>query len=100
MLETAILLLLGVAVCVVCRVAYQWALRPDSAENTWAVICACGSGEGVEQRVRCLMGLRACGLLRCRVVLADGGLDAQGRKLALNLSRRWPELELWSDEML
>ncbi len=100
MLETAILLLLGVLACGVCRTAYHRALLPDSAEDTWAVICGHGPGDGLEQRVRCLMNLRRRGLLRCRVVLAVGGLDADGQRLARNLARRWPELELWSEHTL
>ena len=96
MLETAIFLLLAIVFCtVVCAVCSRM-LTPDSERDTWAVVRAVGSGEGLEQRVRNLMWLRAWGLLRCRVILADDGLDADGRRLAVHLARRWPELEIWS----
>ena len=96
-LETAILLLIAAAFCAIACVLYNCALPMELAEDTWTVIRGVGSGDGLEQQVRSLMWLRSWGLLRCRVILTDGGLDAQGRELAHNLARRWPELELWND---
>ncbi len=100
MLETAMILLLSMAVCTLICTLCSRVLAPDSAEDTWAVVRGIGSGDGLEQRVRSLMWLRSWGLLRCRVVLVDGGMDADGRQLALNLARRWPELEIWSETQL
>lgn len=97
MLEMAMFLLLMAAFFTAVCMLYGRILTPDSAEDTWAVIRGTGPGDGLEQRVRSLMWLRAWGLLRCRVVLADNGLDAEGQQLARNLTRRWPELELLSD---
>ena len=98
MLETAMILLVSMAFCTLVGTLYCRVLTPDTAEDTWAVIRGVGSGNGLEQRVRSLMWLRSCGLLRCRVILADSGLDADGRRLAVHLARRWPELELWSKD--
>ena len=78
--------------CTVCLL-YGYLLRPCTNYGTWAVVWGFGDGEGLEQRVRSLMWLRACGLLRCRVILLDGGLNEEGQKLAHNLTRRWPDLE-------
>lgn len=97
MLETAMVLLLAMLLCTLIATLYCRVLTPDTAEDTWAVVRGVGPGNGLEQRVRSLMWLRSWGLLRCRVVLADNGLDADGRALARNLARRWPELELWSE---
>ena len=97
MLKTALFLLLSMAFCTAICTLYSRLLTPETSRGTWAVIRGVGSGDGLEQRVRSLMWLRALGVLRCRVVLMDGGLDAEGRKLALQLARRWPELEIWSE---
>lgn len=100
MLETAIVLLLAIGFCTLVCTVYSRVLTPDSAEDTWAVVRGIGPGDGLEQRVRSLMWLRSLGLLRCRVVLAVGALDADGQVLARNLARRWPELELRNDALL
>ena len=97
MLETAIFLLLTMVFCTLVCTLYIWMLTPDSGDNTWTVVRGVGSGEGLEHQVRNLMWLRSLGLLRCQVILLDGPMDADGRKLALNLARRWPELELLSE---
>ena len=96
MLETAIILLLSMGFCTLVGTLYCRVLIPDSEQDTWAVVRGVGSGNGLEQRVRSLMWLRSCGLLRCRVILADRGLDEDGRRLAVHLARRWPDLEIWS----
>ena len=100
MLGTALALLLSMVFCTLIGTLYSRILAPDAADDTWAVVRGVGAGDDLEQRVRGLMWLRSWGLLRCRVVLADGGLDADGRELARNLTRRWPELELWSESDL
>ena len=93
MLKTALFLLLSIVFCTLVCTLYSWILTPDKEQGILAVIRGVGSGDGLEQRVRSLMWLRACGLLRCRVILLDGGLNEEGQKLAHNLTRRWPDLE-------
>lgn len=89
-------------VCVCCTVCLLFGqiLRPNSAQGTWAVIWGVGGGEGLEQRVRSLVWLQSCGLLRCNLVLADGGLDETGRAIAIRLAHRFPELTLCSRQEL
>lgn len=81
--------------CTVCLL-YSQMLRPQSAKGTVAVVWGVGCGEGLEQRVRSLMWLQSCGLLRCAVVVADAGLDSEGWALAVRLSGRYPALTLCS----
>ena len=45
--------------------------------------------------VLCLMGL---GLLRCRVVIVDLGLDREGLAVAQRLALRWPVVDLYRPE--
>ena len=85
--------------CIACLL-YSQMLRPHSARGTVAVVWGVGGGEGLEQRVRSLMWLQSCGLLRCAVVVADGGLDAEGWALAVRLSGRYPALTLCSRQEL
>ena len=98
MLGTALFLLLAIALCTGVCTLYSWLLTPDTEQDVWAVVRGVGPGEGLEQRVRSLMWLRACGLLRCRVILLEEGLDEDGRKLAHALTRRWSDLELLSEQ--
>lgn len=101
-------LLLGTILAIICLsglcctacMLYSQMLRPHSAQGTWAVVWGFGSGEGLEQRVRSLMWLRSCGLLCCTVVLADGGLNEEGRGLAVRLAGRYPALTLCSRQEL
>ena len=85
--------------CTACLL-YSQMLRPHSARGTWAVVWGFGGGEGLEQRVRSLMWLQSCGLLRCAVVVADAGLDEDGRALAIRLTGRYPALTLCSRQEL
>lgn len=96
-----ILILLGLAgmCCMACGLFCRL-LLPDSPHGTWAVVWGFGSGEELEQRVRGLMWLQSCGLLRCSVVVADGGLDEAGRALAVRLQRQYPSLALCTREEL
>ncbi len=79
------------AVCGGCLL-YGRLLCPHCDAGICAVVWAQGDGEGVEQRVRCLMWLHHCGLLRCTVAVADAGLNEEGRKLVALLARRYPTL--------
>jgi len=85
--------------CAACMLYCQM-LCPHSAQGTWAVVWGFGSGEGLEQRVRSLMWLHSCGLLRCSLMLADGGLDETGRALAVRLVERYPALTICSRQEL
>lgn len=87
------------ACCTVCLL-YSQMLRPHSPCGTWTVVWGSGGGEGLEQRVRSLMWLRSCGLLSCAIVVADGGLDEEGRALAVRLVGRYPALILCSRQEL
>ena len=79
------------AVCGGCLL-YGWLLCPHCDAGICAVVWAQGDGEGVEQRVRCLMWLHRCGLLRCTVAVADTGLSEEGQQLVALLMRRYPTL--------
>lgn len=70
-------------------------LYPAPGPGLWVVIPGRGGGEGLERDLRALMWLRGLGLLRCRVAIADLGLTAGGRELALRLSSRWDDVVLW-----
>ena len=54
----------------------------------WAVLPASGDGQNLEHDLRGLLWLRQSGMACLRVVIADCGLNDQGRKLAALLSRR------------
>lgn len=79
--------------CGLCMM-YARLLLPDGGQGTCAVVWAAGTGEELELRVRSLMWLQECGVLRCRVVIADGGLDPEGRAVADRLLMRYPALSL------
>lgn len=93
-LEIALVLLtLAGGCCIVCFL-YSYMLRPYAALGTLAVVWGVGKGDGLEQRVRSLMWLQSCGLLRCRPILVDCGLDEEGRAIAARLAERYPGLTL------
>lgn len=94
-----VLLVLAGMCCAMCLL-YGRMLLPRSPQGTWAVLWAYGGGEGLEQRVRSLMWLHSCGFLRCAVVIADGGLNEEGRALVARLLERWPVLTLCSRQQL
>ena len=68
-------------------------LRPIPAQPGQVVfIPGRGMGDGLEQTLRAYIWLRSLGLLRCPVVVADAGLNEQGRALVCRLARRWPQV--------
>lgn len=75
-------------------------LQPCRTRDTWVVVWGRGRGEELEQRIRALMWLRECGLLRANVVVADGGLDDEGRQVVWRLQRRWPQVALCPGEQI
>lgn len=94
-----ILVTLAGGCCLLCAL-YGQMLQPDSAQGCWTVVWGRGAGEELEQRVRGLMWLHSCGLLHCTVVVADDGLNAVGRELAVRLAGRYPALVLCSRKEL
>lgn len=85
--------------CIACLL-YSKMLRPHSAQGTVTVVWGVGAGEELEQRVRSLVWLQECGLLRCSVMIADMGLNEEGRALAVRLAGRYPALTLCTREEL
>ena len=85
--------------CTVCLL-YGKMLCPHTGRGTWTVVWGRGSGEELEQRVRNLVWLRECGLLRCAVLVVDGGLNAEGRALAVRLAERYPVVNVYSLQAL
>ncbi|MEG1858340.1 MAG: hypothetical protein RR216_06330 [Pseudoflavonifractor sp.] len=59
-----------------------------------AVLPARGGGETLEHDVAGLLWLRGGGLAQARIIIADCGLDPQGRKIAEVLAARDPDLLL------
>jgi len=90
-----VVFVLAVLCCTACLL-YSYLLCPHTACGTLVVVWATGAGEDLEQRVRSLMWLKSCGVLCCTVVLADGGLDEDGRTLAAGLAARYPGLAVCS----
>ena len=88
------------AICYIVCLLYSKMLCPHTAQGTWAVVWGRNGGEELEQRVRCLVWLQSCGLLRCAVLVVDDGLDARGRALAVRLAQRYPGVSLYSRQML
>ena len=84
--------------CIACLL-YSKMLCPHSARGTVAVVWGEGEGAELEQRVRSLVWLQECGLLRCTVMVADAGLNDEGRALAARLAERYPTLTLCACEV-
>ena len=71
--------------------------RPDAGGRRWVLIPGQGDGGALEWDVRAVLLLRTSG---CIPVIADLGLDGQGREIALRLTRQWPEVVLWPGDRL
>lgn len=63
-------------------------------EPIWAVLPASGDGQNLEHDLRGLLWLRQSGMACLRVVIADCGLNGEGRELAGLLSRREEDVTL------
>ena len=74
--------------------------RSKDGELLYAVLRAEGDGERLEQEVNRLFWL--CGDHRMfrRIVLADAGLTQEGLRVAEQLTKKWPELDLCPVEEL
>ncbi len=66
---------------------YGKLLVPVGPEPVFAVVPAAGDGAGLEQTVRGLLWLRGDDLIDYVVVIADCGLDEEGRRMAEVLCR-------------
>jgi len=103
-----ILEILMVLLCAAGLVALGWYLfgrlvspaGGGAAGPVYAVVPACGEGENLEQSLRGLQWLREGDWARFTIVIADGGLDEQGRTAAAILLERTPEAVLCPVEQL
>lgn len=68
--------------------------------RVFAVLPVKGAGETLEHDVTGLLWLRGGGMARFTVLIADAGLDEEGRKLAGLLAQRENGVELCSVEEL
>ena len=75
-------------------------LRPLPHGSAFVLLRGRGDGCGLEQTVRGFIWLRGLGLLQAPVLIADLGLTARGREIALRLCARWPGVILWPAEEL
>ena len=69
-------------------------LTPVGPGPVYAVVPASGGGEGLEQTVRSLLWLQGGELAGVTVVVADMGLDEDGRRLAEALCRQSEQVQL------
>lgn len=93
------------AVCVLGLAGCFWwllgrLLRPIPRGCVRVVLSGRGRGADLEQSVRSLMWLRGLGLLNCPILIADLGLNREGREIALRLAVRWPGVVLWPADRL
>ena len=70
-------------------------LRPLPRGSAFILLQGRGEGDGLEQTVRGFVWLRGLGLLHAPILIADVGLTAAGREIALRLCARWPGVILW-----
>ena len=71
-------------------------LLPVESENFLLLLSARGNGENLEQRCRTYLFLQGLGVLRRDLIIVDRGLTAEGRRLAEQLVRTYPQLQLGS----
>ena len=87
--ETLGILLAGAGLFIFGWMLFGRLLAPVGAKGPIiAVLPAAGSGETLEHDLRGLLWLRESGMACLRVVIADCGLNEEGRELASLLSRR------------
>ena len=75
-------------------------LRPLPHGSAFVLLRGMGDGFGLEQTVRGFIWLRSLGVLNSPILIADLGLNARGREIALRLCARWPGVILWPAEDL
>ena len=75
-------------------------LRPLPCGSAFVLLRGIEDGAGLEQTVRGFIWLRGLGVLHAPILIADLGLNARGREIALRLCARWPGVILWPGEDL
>ena len=75
-------------------------MLPVSGPGLYTVICVRDGAEELERQLRSLVWLQGWSLLCCPVVVADMGLNEQGRALVDKLVRRWPQLIVCDEAQL
>ncbi len=73
---------------------------PAVPSGLFEVLPASGDGHQLEQQVRSILWQNYCQGISCPLILADMGLDGEGRKAAQCLTRRWPAVQLCKGEEL
>lgn len=73
-------------------------LTPVGPGPVYAVVPAAGTGEGLEQTVKGLLWHLSGESGSFAVIIADGGLDEEGLRLAHALCRTLQGVELWTAE--
>lgn len=79
---------------------FGWLLVPIGGRDSVTVLPAAGDGEALEQALNGLLWLRDGGLLKGRILIADCGLSAAGKALAVALALRQPGVETVSAEQI
>lgn len=98
--ETVLTLLIALALTIAGWVVLGRILGPAHGTGVRIVVHGRDAGENLEQAVRWAQWLRGWGLISCPVTIADAGLNAEGRELALRLTASFPEVTLWPAERL
>lgn len=75
-------------------------LCPVPGKGMYILLIGTGCGEGLEGKLRGVIWLRSLGLLNCPVVVADVGLNRDGKELAERLTRQWSKVYQCSAEEL
>ena len=70
-------------------------LRPLPCRDTFILLRTAGEGTELEQTIRGFLWLRSLGVVKSTILIADLGLNARGREVALRLCARWPGVVLW-----
>lgn len=91
---------LTAVICVLGLTGFLWwllgrILRPLPGRGAFVLLQGRGEGADLEQTVRCFVWLRSLGMLNVPILIADLGLNARGREVALRLCTRWPGVILW-----
>lgn len=67
-------------------------LRPIPGRGMCILLPGQGGGEGLEGTLRGVIWLRSLGLIRCPVIIADAGLDQEGKALVGRLTQQWSQV--------
>lgn len=99
-LEMVLSLLAVLGLMSVCWLCLGHLLTPAGGRRVLAVLPGRGDGEDLEQAVKGLLWLRGGGLLEGRVLIADCGLSAAGKAIAMALCAQEPGVGLCTAEEL